>query len=301
MLIDAAHRLFGYVTDDDVKIIAATVLADKTEADDLRKRVAAGKPSIVYFQNKLGGEISISPTDRSPEFSFDATMIELLSDTDGALAVGRYGIFEIQTMDFHGTYRKSVELLRWARHAHKGEFGESIATHPQWLSEGIEGPNIANAFKRTFYQMMFKFQIGAHDASAGCIFAIPRAVWESWQRHLGRPDLVEHADGTWRLVQDGHQPDDDPPAWIYVFDVEQSETQTPNSLNLWRVIGTNAAALSHYTLDVSPEAALATGGSVGRLRETITMRLAKYLPELRPAPKTRHGKANGVSKGQMTL
>lgn len=287
MLQDAAHRLFGYAAGEDVSIIAATVLADKKSADDLRKRVAAGKPSIVYFQNKLGGEISISPTDRSPEFSFDATMIELLSDSNGDLAVGRYGIFEIQTMDFHGTYRKSVDLLRWARHAHRGEFGESVAAHPQWLSEGIEGPNIANAFKRTFYQMMFKFQIGAHDASAGCIFAIPRAVWESWQRHLGRPDLVEYSDGTWRLVQDGHQPVENPPAWIYVFDVEQSQTQTPNSLNLWRVIGTNAAALSHYTLDVSPEAALATGGSVGRLRETITMRLAKYLPELRQAPKTK--------------
>lgn len=301
MLKDAAHRLFGYTADGDVRIIAATVLENQGVADDLRKRIASGKPSIVYFQNKLGGEISISPTDRSPEFSFDSTMIELLSDSDGALAVGRYGIFEIQTMDFHGTYKKSVELLRWARHAHKGEFGASVASHPQWLSEGIEGPNIANAFKRTFYQMMFKFQIGAHDDSAGCIFAIPRAVWDSWQRHLGRPDLVQHTDGTWRLVQDGHEPDDNPPAWIYVFDVEQSQTQTPNPLNLWRVIGTDAAALSHYTLDVSPEAALATGGSVGRLRETITTRLAKYLPELRPVPKGRRIKASVVSPGQTKL
>jgi hypothetical protein len=301
MLQDAAHRLFGHAPSEDVSIVAAPVLEKKEAADSVRKRVAAGKPTVVYFQNKLGGEISLSQTDRSPEFSFDATMIELLPGPGGVIKVGRYGIFEIQTMDFHGTYRHSVELLKWARHAHKGEFGESVASHPQWLSEGVEGPNIANAFKRTFYQMMFKFQIGAHSASAGCILAIPRAVWEGWQKHLGRPDLAEYEDGTWRLVQEGKDLVQNPPAWIYVFDTEQSETHTPNPLKLWRVIGTDAAALSHYTLDVSPEAALEAGGSVDRLRDTITLRLAKYLPELGSIPKSRQRATKGVSSGQISL
>lgn len=299
MLHDAAHRLFGHAQGDDVSIVAVPVLEDKTAAEEVRKRVAAGRPTIVYFQNKLGGEISISPTDRSPEFSFDATMIELLPDESGALTVGRYGVFEIQTMDFHGTYQRAVENLRSARHMHAGEFGDAVASHPQWLSEKVEGPNIANAFKRTFYQMMFKFQVGAHDSSAGCILAIPRAVWDSWQRHLGRPDLVEYGDGTWRLVQVGNEPVENPPAWIYVFDVEESATTTPNPLTLWRVIGTDAATLSHYTLDVAPEAALEAGGSVDRLRSQITMRLAKYLPELSPT-KGRIKKA-AAGAGQMTL
>lgn len=303
MLDDAAHRLFGHAPGDDVSIVAVPVLESTKAADHVRKRVAAGKPTIVYFQNKLGGEISISPTDRSPEFSFDATMIELLPDSTGAINVGRYGIFEIQTMDFHGTYAKAVKNLNNARHMHQGEFGKSVESHPQWLSEGVEGPNIANAFKRTFYQMMFKFQIGAHDASAGCILAIPRAVWDSWQRHLGRPDLVEHSDGTWRLLQEGNEAVENPPAWIYVFDTEPSATDTPNSLTLWRVIGTDAATLSHYTLDLAPEAALATGGSVDRLRDSITLRLAKYLPELRPAPKarTRGVKGNAGPDGAVTV
>ncbi|GAA2875902.1 hypothetical protein GCM10010524_04110 [Streptomyces mexicanus] len=301
MLDDAARRLFRHAPGDDVQMVAVPVLEVKKTADDVRKRVAAGKPTIVYFQNKLGGEISISPTDRSPEFSFDSTMIELLPDPNGAITVGRYGVFEIQTMDFHGTYSRAVANLSSARHMHKGEFGKSVESHPQWLSEGVEGPNIANAFKRTFYQMMFKFQVGAHDASAGCILAIPRAVWESWQRHLGRPELVSHPDGTWRLMREDDEPVENPPAWIYVFDTELSASKTPNSLTLWRVIGTDAAALSHYTLDVAPEAALEAGGSVDRLRDSITLRLSKYLPELRPKPMARTRGAQGVAPGQTML
>ncbi len=149
--------------------------------------------------------------------------------------------------------------------------------------------------------MMFKFQVGAHDASAGCILAIPRAVWESWQRHLGRPELVSHPDGTWRLMREDDEPVENPPAWIYVFDTELSASKTPNSLTLWRVIGTDAAALSHYTLDVAPEAALEAGGSVDRLRDSITLRLSKYLPELRPKPMARTRGAQGVAPGQTML
>jgi len=203
------------------------------------------------------------------------------------VTVGRYGIFEIQTMDFHGTYKLAVGNLKNARHMHKGNFGATIAQRSEWLSEGVEGPNIANAFKRTFYQMMFKFQIGAHDASAGCILAIPRAVWQGWQKHLGAPDLVEHQDGTWRLVKSGSDPIENPPAWIYVFDTELSDAETPNALKLWRVIGTDAATLSHYTLDVAPGASLEAGGSVDSLRATITRRLSVYLPELLPPRKSR--------------
>lgn len=287
MLHNAAHRLFGHSPDADVEITAVPVLEQKEPADNLRDRVAAGKPTIVYFQNKLGGEIAISPTDRSPEFSFDATMIELIPGSSGEVSIGRYGIFEIQTMDFHGTYKEAVKNLRNARHMHKGEFGKSVFEHPQWLAEKVEGPNISNAFKRTFYQMIFKFQVGAHASSAGCVLAIPRAVWDSWQRHLGSPDLAEYGDGTHRLLQPGNEPVENPPAWIYVFDTEASEENSPNPLALWRVIGTDAATLSHYTLDVAPKAALEAGGSVDRIRDSIIRRLSEYLPELRQSNRGR--------------
>lgn len=282
LLDNAARRLFALSQDGDLQLVPATVLADDSILDGFRRSVASGEPCLVYFQNKLGGEISISATDRSPEFSFDATMVQVLPSltNGGALRLGKYGIFEVQTMDFHGSYAKAVDNLSMALHLHANEFASSVHDHPQWLSERVEGPNIANVFKRTFYQMMFKFQIGAHDTSAGCVFALPKAVWDSWQRHLGRPELQEQADGTYRLLGTDTESPTTPPAWIYVFDIEPSVHENPNSITLWRVIGTTAKALSSYALDVAPQAALAAGGSVDRLLDSVRARLRPYLPEL---------------------
>ncbi|MGW3503959.1 hypothetical protein ACWDMY_25175 [Streptomyces globisporus] len=281
ILRDAAHRLFDYDTADSFTLTPAPLLQMEDELQKLRARVAAGEPAIVYFQNALGGEIKLAATERSPAFSFDSTMVELLKGPSGELAVGRYGIFEIQTADFHGTYEHAVRNITDNLRMYPDEFKQQIDTHQALLAQGVEGPNTANIFKRTFYQMMFKFQVGAHDSSAGCIFATPRAVWDSWQKHLGAPELVEASDGTWRLSRPGVDMEKSPRSWIYVFDIEESATVTPNRLSLWRVIGTDAATLSHFALDVAPEAAL-DGGSVDRLRQQIAIRLAKYLPELRP-------------------
>jgi hypothetical protein len=128
--------------------------------------------------------------------------------------------------------------------------------------------------------MMFKFLIGAHESSSGCVFAIPKAVWDSWQRHLGAPEFVERGDGTYRLAVSNEVLGVQPAAWIYVFDVDESETTSPNSLNLWRVIATDAEAMSHYALKVAPDAALEEGGAVDRLAATIRGRLAPFLPGL---------------------
>jgi hypothetical protein len=280
LLRDAAIRLFGH---DAPNLVAAPVLADAATADAFREQVRAGRPSIAYFQNKLGGEISLSATDRSPELSFDATMVEVLPG-DGTFVLGRYGVFEIQTMDFHGTYAAAVKNLDAALHLHQADFGTALADHPTWLAEKVEGPNIANVFKRTFYQMMFKFQLGAHEHSAGCVFAIPEAVWDSWQRHLGRPDLVTATDGTLRLAVD--RDEGQPISWIYVFDLDVSDRISPNALRMKKVIGTSAAALSHYALDVAPQAAMESGGAADQLLQSIQSRLAAFLPELKTGPRT---------------
>lgn len=289
LLENAVRRLFGHASAQDEVIVAAELLKSPDRADGFRQDVLAGKRCFVYFQNKLGGEINLSPTERSPQFKFDSTMVEVLPDEDG-ITVGRYGIFEIQTMDFHGTYGAAVKNLKDSLRLHKLEFPDEVRKHREWLGEGIEGPNIANVFKRTFYQMMFKFQVGSHDQCAGCVFTIPRAVWDSWQRHLGKPDLVEQSDGTWRLGVPGQEVDESPGAWIYVFDIEASDEISPNKIKLWRAIGTSAAALSHYALDVAPAAALEAGGSVDRLLDSIRRRLSEYLPEFRtkttPAPES---------------
>lgn len=278
LLEDVVRRLFRHGTEVDLSIVPVTRLADKKHKAALVARVQAGKPTIVYFQNKLGGEISVRATDRSPEMSFDATMVELLP-CNGGVTTGKYGVFEIQTMDFHGTYKHAVNNLRNAQHLHADDFPQAVRDHPQWSGDRMEGPNIANVFKRTFYQMMFKFQIGAHTSSAGCVFAIPKAVWDSWQRHLGAPDLVRQRNGTYRLAV-ARATTKQPAAWIYVFGLDVSDTATPNAVNIWRIIATDAASLSHYALSVAPDAALAQGGAVDNIAASVRARLAPYLPEL---------------------
>ncbi len=282
LLDDVVRRLFGYASTDDVTLLAAPALADEARRGQIREIVASGRPAIVYFQSKLGGEITVPRTERSPELSLDATLAELLPPAEGqGLQVGRYGIFEVQTMDYHGSYTHAVNALNGALDLHGGQFHQILAANAEWLARKVEGPNIANVFKRTFYQMMFKFQIGAHGSSAGCALAIPRAVWDSWQRHLGKPDLIPHPDGTWRLAAEQPEPADaKPPAWIYVFDIDVSDTDTPNQLTLWRVIGTDASAVAHYALDVAPQAALEEGSSVDRILLGLRRRLAEYLPEV---------------------
>ena len=54
------------------------------------------------------GEISLSRTQRSPELSFDVTMVELTLVNDQP-AVDAFGILEPQTMDFHGSYGAVVK------------------------------------------------------------------------------------------------------------------------------------------------------------------------------------------------
>jgi hypothetical protein len=243
----------------------------------VRAQLSAGHRVVVFLQAKLGGEISVSATDRSPELAFDSTLVEIRQAPAGTLSIGRYGILEIQTMDFHGSYREAVKNLRDALRLHKDEFPQILGANPQWLSESIEGPNIANVFKRTFYQMVLKFRIGASPSCTGCVIAIPAAVWDSWQRHLGRPDLQENDDGTFSLKTPGTA---DCSAWIYVFDIEANATTTPNPIVIRKRIATNADSIADYALRVAPEAAIASGAAAGALAATIRRRLAGWWPEL---------------------
>ena len=118
---------------------------------------------------------------------FDTTLVEIV-ERDGALDIGKYGILEVQTMDFHGTYKYAVKNLTDALRLHGDQFHAVVrANEGRWISERIEGPNIANVFKRTFYQVMLKFELARKGAAAGTVLAIPQSVWDSWQPFLGAP------------------------------------------------------------------------------------------------------------------
>jgi hypothetical protein len=275
---DAARRLFSVTT--DLIVVPAPTL----ETEDVRSRVKelldAGGRVVVFLRSKLGGEISLSPTERSPEVSFDITMVEIVRDPEG-LAVGRYAILEIQTMDFHGSYERAVQNLNDALRLHSDAFHEVLRVNEgKWISERIEGPNIANVFKRTFYQIMLKFQIGAHESSAGCVLALPASVWDSWQRHLGKPELTNRLDSTFELSKPGGLATAHVPAWIYVFDVDGTSTRTPNPLVIQKIIATDADSIAHFAVKVAPEIAIAEGGAAGMVATAIRRRLGEWWPAL---------------------
>jgi len=228
------------------------------------------------MQSRLGGEVSLSKTLQSPELAFDTTLVELTRGATQGIAVGRYGILEVQTMDFHGSYSGAVRDLEDALRLHGVDLPSAISQHPEWLSKGLEGPNIANAFKRTLYQIILKFGLSGHAACAGAALAVPAAVWDSWQRHFGGPTPVKRSGGTYELFAPGHVPKT--PSWLYVFDVDSDSKESPNPIVIKRIIATDADSIAHYAFKVVPEAAIAAGGSADRVLSQISARLQNWWP-----------------------
>ncbi len=89
-----------------------------------------------------------------------------------------------------------MDALTNALDLHGSDFPEILQNNLDWARRKVEGPNIANVFKRTFYQMLVKFQLSTGDAAAGTVLALPKSVWDSWQPFLGGPTLIETGSGT---------------------------------------------------------------------------------------------------------
>ncbi len=275
----AVRRLFGF-PDGQSSLVTPAIGLEKAETRDaVHGSLAAGGRVFVYFDSKLGGELSISRTMESPELSFDVTVIEI-ELVDHVPHVGRFGIIEIQTMDFHGSYKHVVANLKDGLRLHPSNFPQTLSQNQQWLSDRMEGPNIANVFKRTFYQMMFKFQLGLSSRCAGCVLAVPLAVWESWQRHLGGPTLKEETDGTFSLFEPGRQRPEIVSAWIYAFDLDFASGVTPSPIRIPQIIATDAAAMSYYALELAPAKALSTIESPSGMIMQMSRRLTRLWPEL---------------------
>ena len=284
LLNEVARYLFDVTVDSDALIVAAVMLDEPATRSRVRDVLAAGAPVFVYFRARLGGEISLSPTDRSPEFSFDITMVELLPGS-GDPEIGRYAIVEVQTMEFHGSYGQATTALRNALDLHQSSFADQVGENPEWAGRAIQGPSIADTFKRTFYQMIFKFQLGLHASCAGTVLALPRAVWNSWQPHLGGPELqVDPRDPTLRSLPrpEGVRLTEEATAWILVFDTDRTVGVSPNPLVIDMVIETDTPTLLHYAFDVAPEAAFG-GGATERLYADICGKMLGLWPELRRA------------------
>lgn len=287
------RRLFGIPTGEPVSLTAFSSLSEPERRDQVLQAVTGpdSPRQFVYFRSIVGGEIALQATAASPEVSFDITVVELLADgpnppmltglapAETRVRAGKYGVIELQTMDFHGTYRHAVDALRNALNLHPSDFAEQVAKNPEWARRDMEGPNIANVFKRTFYQVALKFQVTKHDSSVGCILALPQPVWDSWQPFLGAPELRDQGDGTWRLLDDRSP---DPTDWICVFDISEEPAHDggPADVNLRLMIGTDAATLSRAALEVAPAKAVEYGGSDDAIMAVVMRKLRMFLPRL---------------------
>ncbi|MBY0509309.1 MAG: hypothetical protein K2P94_04075 [Rhodospirillaceae bacterium] len=279
-LLDAStRRLFGVDADGVIFIVPAVRLADAEIKELVRERLGGGERVFIYFDAKLGGELSIPSTERSPEFSFDVTIFEIYA-VGATPHIGRFGVLEIQTMDFHGSYKSAVTNLNDALRLHGATFPAELQRNQHWLSDKVEGPNIANVFKRTFYQMMFKFQLATDERCAGCALAIAASVWDSWQRHLAAPALTPAPDGTFTLFKPGTTSSGHIPAWVLVFDTDVSAPQTPSPLTFSKVIATDAPSISYYALEQAPAAALENIYNADGLFGLMVRRVYKVWPEL---------------------
>jgi len=273
----ACERIFGSKL--SARPTAASLLESSRVRGSFRKQVAKTGVGYLFFQDKLGGEISVLGTAKSPEIAFDITVVEIVYDS-GRFVLGRYGILEVQTMDFHGSYKKAVSNLRDGLRLHKSKFSMVLKDNLSWTGEGVEGPNIANVFKRTFYQVMLKFELARKGAAAGTVLAIPQSVWDSWQPFLGAPALDVLGDGTLAIGGGASTKGSAPNAHICVFDLDAESHQPVSDVRIKHFIRVSPQQLSHHAFSVVPENMLEAVKGDKSILATIKARLRPLWPEV---------------------
>ena len=291
LIEDAIRRLYSIPDGDEIFVSPLTRFGSETAKLFVRaldERVP-GTPRVFAFASNppdLGGEVDIPETLRSPGNKVDVSIFEVVGTDGGVPRVGRSAIFEIQTADFHGSPLHAVARLR--QHGppgnHADEYHEDIASNAADLGEKVEGPNKANIFKRTIYQMILKIQMAKDPSCAGFAVVLPEPVWNSWSRHLGQPTLdpdpedasVLRLRAPTAVHGAGAEPVVEPePAWILVFKIDRSSTSSPRQLVITKRIATDSVALLYYAFDQAPAAAIAEG-AVARFSATFQNRLSTH-------------------------
>ena len=273
--------------DHEVTPIPVIILQQADELQNFTNAVNEHGAAYLFFQDKLGGEISVIGTPKSPELSFDVTLVEITSDGQGGFLVSRYGILELQTMDYHGTYKHAVSNLRDGLRLHPTTFSEALQTNLlHWSGEGVEGPNIANVFKRTFYQMLLKFRLaGDGSAAAGTVLALPRSVWDSWQPFLGAPELEDEAVGIKRLRADNGAPKEPRlNAYICVFDLDAEAEAAISPVRIEQFIRMSPERMAHHAFTEVPATILRSIQSEESVLSRIKTRLGVWWPAFQVKP-----------------
>jgi len=271
-----------YKISKEVQVLALPVtvlhLADKRAA--ILRHLSTGGRLFLFSANKIGGEVDLPETETSPGSKVDVSVIEVLA-VEGTGEPSRFGqhmLYEIQTADFHGSPLHAVRKLRSVCATKPGAgYHNALGADPSIAGAEVEGPNKANIFKRTVYQLILKIQLSEHVDCAGFVMILPVPVWDSWLRHLGNPKMRQ-LEGN--LVQMVTPADDDTKvltparAWIFVFDIDRESVESPQPIKLIQRIATTSAALVHYAFQTAAEEAMAQG-VVEKFREVLMHRAHK--------------------------
>jgi hypothetical protein len=193
-------------------------------------------------------------------------------------------------MDYHGSYKSAVNNLRDGLRLHGKAFPAALETNlSRWAGEGIEGPNVANVFKRTFYQMMLKFRMaGQGSAAAGIVLALPRSVWDSWQPFLGAPEVEEESTGIMRLhVLPGTASEPPLNAFICVFDLDSGDDKAVSPVRIEHFIRVSPEKLTHHAFTVVPAHILQSLQTDESVLARIRVRLGVWWPAFHKRPARR--------------
>lgn len=282
LLGEVVRTLYRVPLDIGVYGIPVTILDRVDVKERVAKALATRSHRVFLFTaDKLGGEVDLPETDVSPGAKVDVSIIEVLSlnPLNGQPeAFGQHVFYEIQTSDFHGSPLHAVHLLQELCPANtQAPYHDVLRSKKEIAGTGVEGPNKANVFKRTFYQMILKVQLAEHPLCAGFAIILPLPVWNSWLRHFANPNLVEvdAAQRVFALAGPEEKAADvaaTSRSWIFVFDVERDSKESPQPLFIARRLATSASALMHQAFTAAALQGIAAG-VIDRYRGTLEARI----------------------------
>ncbi len=262
-LESVVQRIFD--TERNVVLVPVTSLSERIH--EIRVAAENGSFPAVFFQDKLGGEINVSATEKSPELSFDITFVPVRIE-GGTVKFRKFGMYEVQTMDFHGSYRHAVSALRNAVDLHGASFPGVLQENQEWMGRRIEGPNIANVFKRTFYQLLVKFRLAGHGECEGLVLGLPCSVWDSWAPHLNSPVLNRYKDYE---ILEGTNPSELANSWIYIFETDADSDGSREPLMIKSKIRVDVEVLLNKAFSDVPE--FITLNLMGNIQSSILTRI----------------------------
>ena len=285
LLKTAIRWCYRIAESQELLLLPPTILNRRDSKAQVREALAGGRRVFVFSAQKLGGEIDLPETDASPGAAVDMSVIEVLrADAVGHPEVfGKHMFYEIQTADFHGSPLHAAKILRAAcpMNASKRGYHRRLEQHIEICGTGVEGPNKANIFKRTVYQMIYKIALAQHEDCAGFAIVLPEPVWESWLRHLGQPTCqpVKGRKGVFALrapSEDPKMPIKDVKSAALVFDIERDSPESPHPLRILRTVLCSGPALAHFAFNVAAQRAI-QGNVIEKFRASFVERIQRGL------------------------